>query len=376
MSRIITVASGKGGVGKTNVSVNMALFLADQGYRTCLFDADMGLANVDILLGIYPEYTLEDVLLGEKQMNEIIIRTESGLDIIPGSSGVKMLADPDPEQVDYLIKSLSEIENYDFFIFDTSAGISRSVISFCMTSPEIVLVVTPEPTSLTDAYALLKILCLNKFDSKVMVAINQCMDMKAANKLYVKFKEVVQKYLEKEVCPLGAIPLDSHVSRAVKEQKPLVTIYPNSDAAKGIKNISRYLASNGFTETTDFNLNDFWAVYIETLNSDLKMAYNKKKTQSSSKNPPTEHNNKPGEAVNQIEGSGIVEHPAPQVKSDVLSMKNDQMGTKDIFKILEGLAEGISTISSELGAIRKIMEGGDSRFIDKTLHSEDSNSVV
>ena len=112
MSRIITVASGKGGVGKTNISVNMALYLADQGYSTCLFDADMGLANIDILLGIYPEYTLEDVILKKKQMKDIIIKTSSGLDIIPGSSGVKKLADPDPKQVDDILKSLSKLSEY------------------------------------------------------------------------------------------------------------------------------------------------------------------------------------------------------------------------------------------------------------------------
>ena len=189
MSRIITVTSGKGGVGKTNISVNTALYLASQGYSTCLFDADMGLANVDILLGHYPEFTLEDVLMGNKSIKDIIIKMPSGLDIIPGGSGVKMLADHESGQMENIVESLSELEEYDFFIFDTSAGISKNVISFCLTSPEIVLVITPEPTSITDAYALLKILTLNKIDSTVMIAINQCMSMEVANKLYSKFKQ-------------------------------------------------------------------------------------------------------------------------------------------------------------------------------------------
>jgi flagellar biosynthesis protein FlhG len=173
----------------------------------------MGLANVDILLGYYPEYTLEDVLNNKKSMKDIIISGPSGLDIIPGSSGVKMLADHEQANMEYIVKSLSDLGEYDYFIFDTSAGISKNVISFCLTSPEIVLVMTPEPTSITDAYALLKILCLNRVDSTVMVAINQCMSMEVAYKLFAKFREVVQKNLKMEIFPLGTIPLDPHVAR-------------------------------------------------------------------------------------------------------------------------------------------------------------------
>ena len=337
MPRIITVASGKGGVGKTNLSVNMALYIAQQGYSTCLFDADMGLANVDILMGIYPEYTLEDVLLKKKKMKEIIVKPSLGIDIIPGSSGVKMLADPEPEQVDYLIESLSELENYDFFIFDTSAGISKSVISFCMASPEIVLVVTPEPTSLTDAYSLLKILCLNKFDSTVMIAINQCMSMEVANKLYTKFKEVVKKYLKIDIFPLGTIPLDPHVAKAVKEQKPLISIFPNSDAAKGIKNIARYLISRGSTDITDYDLNDFWPKCIEALNSDLIMSNNKKEkkpeTDSSQKDLPVEEKKKLREPEETSYGEPeIIESPVQDTKPDEVLIK-DNPKSIDIYAI-------------------------------------------
>jgi flagellar biosynthesis protein FlhG len=375
MPRIITVASGKGGVGKTNLSVNMALYIAQQGYSTCLFDADMGLANVDILMGIYPEYTLEDVILKKKKMNEIIVKPSLGIDIIPGSSGVKKLADPEPEQVDYLIKSLSELENYDFFIFDTSAGISKSVISFCMTSPEIVLVVTPEPTSLTDAYSLLKILCLNRFDSTVMIAINQCMSMEVANKLYTKFKEVVKKYLKIDIFPLGTIPLDPHVAKAVKEQKPLISIFPNSDAAKGIKNIARYLISRGSTDITDYDLNDFWLKCIETLNSDLIMTNNKKEkkpeTDSSPKDLPVEEKKKLREPEEtSSDEPEIIESPVPDTKPDEILTKDKKMDTGDIYRVLEGLVEGISTISSELGAIRKIIENDSRRSLDKNSNTE------
>ena len=372
MSRIITITSGKGGVGKTSISINMALYLAGLGYSTCLFDADMGLANVDILLGCYPEYTLEDVLLKKKKMKDIIIKAPAGLDIIPGSSGVKMLADPDPGQLDYLIASLSELDEYDYFIFDTSAGISKNVISFCLTSPEIVLVITPEPTSITDAYALLKILCLNKISSTVMIAINQCMSMEFANKLYSKFKEVVQKNLKIDIFPLGTIPLDSHVSKAVKEQKPLISLFPDSDATRGIKNVARYLITRGETELNNYELSDFWRKCIERLNGDLVLSNNK--TKKAPEPPPKELSLEEKKRLREkndepVAKKEILETPVQEETIEEIPIKNDQIDTKNVFKMLEGLVEGISSISSELGAIRKMMENDRNRTMDKAISS-------
>jgi MinD-like ATPase involved in chromosome partitioning or flagellar assembly len=367
MSRIITVTSGKGGVGKTNISVNTALYLASQGYRTCLFDAEMGLANVDILVGHYHEFTLEDVLLNKKSIRDIIIKLPSGLDIIPGGSGVKMMADPEPDRMEFIIESLSELDEYDFFIVDTSAGISKNVISFCLSSPEIVLVITPEPTSITDAYALLKILSFNRIDSTVMLAINQCISMEVANKLYLKFKEVVRKNLNIDIYPLGTIPLDPHVSRAVKEQKPLVTAYPNADAAKGIKNIARYLVSKGATEFNNYDLNDFWRKCLERLNGELVLTNNIKRKSGvpSSGVLSLEQKEKlRNQGVESSRKAEIVEMPVQDRKSEGLQIpvNSEQLDTKLVSKMLEGLVEGISTISSELGAIRKIMESNRARL--------------
>lgn len=373
MSRIITVTSGKGGVGKTNISVNTALYLAEHGYSTCLFDADMGLANVDILLGYYPEFTLEDVLLQKKSINDIIIKTPSGLDIIPGSSGVKMLADLDQGQMEHIIKSMSGLGEYDFVIFDTSAGISKNVISFCVTSPEIILVITPEPTSITDAYALLKILSLNEIDSTVMIAINQCMSMEVANKLYSKFKEVVQKNLNMDIFPVGTIPLDPHVSKAVKEQEPLISVFPDSDAAKGIKNVARYLISKGNTELDNIYLNDFWKKCLERLNSDLvlKNIKNIKKTESVPGQLSLEQKKKlRDQNVEPTEKAEVFETSTKDKKSDEILTKSEQIDTKHVFEMLEGLVEGISTISSELGAIRKMMESDRTHLSEGVAHHE------
>jgi flagellar biosynthesis protein FlhG len=382
MARVITITSGKGGVGKTNISVNMSLYLASLGYSTCLFDADMGLANVDILLGLYPEFTLEDVLSGQKQMKDIILKGPSGLDIIPGSSGVKMLADPEPGNIEYLVKSLSELGEYDYFIFDTSAGISKNVISFCLTSPEIVLVMTPEPTSITDAYALLKILCLNNIESTVMIAINQCMSMEVAYKLFAKFREVVQKNLKMDIFPLGTIPLDPHVSKSVKEQEPLIIRYPVSDAAKGIKNLARYLISKGTTELNNFELKDFWRKCFERLNSNLVLTGTRpQKVQPASpeelsveqKKRLREQNSEP--EVKEISApkteekapetvpekipekvTDKVPEKIPDAAIENIPVKIEELDKGSVFTMLEGIVKGMNSISNELGAIRKIME--------------------
>lgn len=387
MARIITVTSGKGGVGKTNISVNISLYLASLGYSTCLFDADMGLANVDILLGLYPEFTLEDVLSGQKQMKDIVIKGPSGLDIIPGSSGVKMLADPEPGNIEKLIKSLSELGEYDYYIFDTSAGISKNVISFCLTSPEIVLVMTPEPTSITDAYALLKILCLNRVESTVMIAINQCMSMEVAYKLYAKFREVVQKNLKMDIFPLGTIPLDPHVSKSVKEQEPLITRYPASDAAKGIKNLARYLISKGTTELNNFELKDFWKKCLGRLNSELVLTgtrpqkiqpakpeelsvEQKKRLREQDKEAEVKEIITPRteETVPEtIVDKGVekvtekVIEIVPDIVSEKPPVKIDQLDTGVLVTMFEGLVKGMTSISNELGAIRRLMEDDKKR---------------
>ncbi|MDM7918064.1 MAG: P-loop NTPase, partial [Methanosarcina sp.] len=284
--------------------------------------------------------------------------------------------------IEYLVKSLSELGEYDFFIFDTSAGISKNVISFCLTSPEIVLVMTPEPTSITDAYALLKILCLNRIESTVMVAINQCMSMEVAYKLFAKFREVVQKNLKMDIFPLGTIPLDPHVPKAVKEQEPLITRYPASDAAKGVKNLARYLISKGSTELNNFELKDFWKKCLERLSGDLVLSNTK--VQKPQTPGPEELSIEQKKRLREGEKEPVIketkEAPPPETPPETVfdkapeksvdkvteivpdiviekpSVKPDHLDTGSVLTILEKLAKGMSSISSELGAIRRLME--------------------
>ncbi|NQT10866.1 MAG: HDOD domain-containing protein [Desulfobacteraceae bacterium] len=277
MTRTITITSGKGGVGKTNICVNLALHIATLGYRTCLFDADLGLANVNILLGLYPAYNLEDMILSHRDLKDVTIRDYEGIDIIPGNSGVERIADLQPDQLEHLIQSFSELDRYDFLLFDTSAGVSRNVISFCLASSEVIVVITPEVTSLTDAYALLKILCLNGFKGSVKIVVNQCKSASIAKHAYTKLKQTVKKFLPIDVVPLGVIVQDSKVEEAVKKQRALVLLYPESNASKCIKNIAKRLAEGRPEDSEPFGMSSFWTTCFEIMTNPLKLSAKEKK---------------------------------------------------------------------------------------------------
>jgi flagellar biosynthesis protein FlhG len=375
MARVITVTSGKGGVGKTNISVNLALYLSARGYRTCLFDADLGLANINILLGIYPEYNLKDVLSNEKSMKDIMVRNCHGIDIIPGSSGVEMMADLEYEQIDPMVKSFSQLDDYDFLIFDTSAGISKNVISFCMASSEIILVVTPEPTSLTDAYALLKVLSLNGFSDSAMIIVNQCKNPQIAKIAYTKLRETVQKFLRVKIVPLGTIVSDPSVVEAVKKQKPFMSLYPSSNAARCIKNIAENLLKKDLENFGNYGLETFWTRCLKLLKSPLQLPSSKSEKRNGNKTatpikPPPET----------IPSSDTPDQssaaPSPNC-SEIADMGNLVL---EIQKLSGCLMEHLSSITKELSAIRKVLEDKEeirheeSRFTENT--DKDESTVI
>lgn len=242
MAKVITIASGKGGVGKTSISLNLSLALAGAGYRVCLFDADLGLANVNILTGLYPEHGLAEVMAGTRTLKDIMIRDFNGIDIIPGSSGVEKLADLDTREAGRLISAFLELSAYDYFILDTSAGISSQVLSFCRASHEMILVATPEPTSLTDAYSLLKVMSRKKPLPGIRVVINQVSSVAAAKQAYAKLKKTVHKFLSIKISPLGILAKDPNVPIAVVSQIPFFILFPETQAARCIRNIALKLA--------------------------------------------------------------------------------------------------------------------------------------
>jgi MinD-like ATPase involved in chromosome partitioning or flagellar assembly len=271
MSRSITIASGKGGVGKTNIALNLALHLATYGHRVCLFDADLGLGNVNILLGLHPEYDLSNVILDGRELKDIIIKVHNRFDILPGSSGLEEMANLAPDRRDALVESLSEMDRYDLLLFDTSAGISRNVISFCLASSVVVLVITPEPTSLTDSFALLKILALNGFKGEPKVIINQCRDSDVAAMVYRKFKIAAVKHLNMDVSALGAIYQDAKVMEAVRQQRPFLSLYPDASASRCIRQIGDCLMTTGTKRREADNMEGFWSRCFQVIGEPLRL---------------------------------------------------------------------------------------------------------
>jgi flagellar biosynthesis protein FlhG len=271
MTRTIAITSGKGGVGKTNVSVNMALHLASLDQRVCLFDADLGLANVNVLLGLYPEHNIDEVILKNRSLDEITIKNHRGIDIIPGSSGVEKLANLEDIEINRFIESFAELKKYDFCLFDTSAGISRNVIAFCLAAPEVILVITPEPTSLTDAYALAKVLSWNAFKGQIRVVINQCKSTQIAKQAYNTLKKVVTRNLNVNLLPAGIMMHDPKVVEAVKSQEPFITRFPETTASKCMKVLTDNLMKNQPAQFETNGIVSFWEKCVRIIKSPLQL---------------------------------------------------------------------------------------------------------
>lgn len=270
MTRTITITSGKGGVGKTNLSLNLALQLASLGKRTCLFDADFGTANVNILLGLSPRYDIKDVIIADKELADIVIAENKNLDILPGSSGVEEMANLKPRQLGKLLDALATMADYDFLVVDTAAGISKNVVSFCLAASEVVLVITHEPTSLTDAYALLKVLAANGYKGTAKVVVNRCHDSSHARITFATFKNAVAQHLHLKVAALGLVLEDSKMVEAIRLQEPFLRKFPDSQTAKCFHLIATRLLENK-DGITGADLDSFWRTTLETMTSPLSI---------------------------------------------------------------------------------------------------------
>ncbi len=245
-ARVITVTSGKGGVGKTSISINLAIQLTRLGKRVVVFDADFGLANIEVMLGVRPQYNLADMMFRGKDLTDIITQGEEGISFISGGSGIQELASMNRDQVMYLTSRLITLDKFaDIVIVDTGAGISDSVLEFVLASTEVLLVATPEPTSITDAYALLKALNRKeefvKEDTSIKMIANRVKSTAEGQSLYEKMSVVSEKFLNIPVTYLGSVPMDEQISKAVMRQKPVSVINPEAPAAKAIKQIAENL---------------------------------------------------------------------------------------------------------------------------------------
>lgn len=240
--RVISVASGKGGVGKTNVSVNIGTALSRLGHRVLLMDADMGLANVDILLGLQTDYNLSHVLDGKKTLKEVIVEGPAGLKIIPAASGVKRMAQLNVMENAGIINAFSELSaDIDVLIIDTAAGIADSVVSFCRASQEVIVVVTDEPASITDAYALIKVLSRDYGVSRFRFLANMVNSEREGKLLYQKMASVTEKFLDITLDYLGVVPYDKALKQAVQRQTPVTILNPNSLSAESFFNMAQQI---------------------------------------------------------------------------------------------------------------------------------------
>jgi flagellar biosynthesis protein FlhG len=237
--RVIAVTSGKGGVGKTNLSVNLGIALSRMGRRVALLDADMGLANVDILLGVYPQYNLSHVLAGEKTLDDIMLEGPAGLRVIPGASGIQKMSELSTIEQASVIRAFSEIDrDLDVLIVDTAAGISASVVNFARACQEIIVMVCDEPTSLTDAYAFIKLLNRDYGLSHFHVIANMVQTIQQGQSLFQKLSKVTDRYLDVTLQFAGAVPYDEYLRKSVQKQSPVVEAFPRSKAALAVKAIA------------------------------------------------------------------------------------------------------------------------------------------
>ena len=254
VSRVITVTSGKGGVGKSTLTVNLAIHLSRLGKKVIILDADFGLANIEVMLGIRPEYNLADLMFRGKNLKEIIIPGPENIGFISGGSGINEMANLNKTQIVDLIQKMSELDQLaDIVIVDTGAGIGNSVLEFVAASEEVLLVATPEPTSITDAYALLKSLNRNSSYQKTQTVVeliaNQVRGNQDADELHEKLGIVVNKFLNIDIEFLGSIPYDDSVSKAILRQEPVVLSAPNSAAARAIMEIAAHIGDTELPQT-------------------------------------------------------------------------------------------------------------------------------
>lgn len=248
-SRVITVTSGKGGVGKSNTAINLAIQFKRMGKRVIILDADFGLANIEVMFGVVPQYNLSDIMYKGKELKDIIMQGPEGVGFISGGSGIAKMVNLDSEQIKRLVYKMTELEKMaDVVIIDTGAGISPSVLEFVAASAEVILVTTPEPTSITDSYALLK--ALNMFpgysrnDTNIHMLCNRVDSPGEGEILYEKMSMLVNRFLDINLSMLGCIPQDSLVTKAVMKQKPVSIMYPSSAASRAYEEAARNLETN------------------------------------------------------------------------------------------------------------------------------------
>lgn len=244
-TRVIVVASGKGGVGKSTLALNIALGLCHRDKKVILMDADLGLANIDIMLGLLPKYNLHHVIQGKKGLKEIIITGPGGLSIIPGGSGITELANLGENNLKKLLVELGKLDGeYDYMMIDTGAGLSNNITSFLLSADDVIFVTTPEPTSMTDAYGMVKAITRKSTDKTLYLVVNKVVDNIEGVLVAEKFKLVCEKFLNLPIDVLGHVVDEPLIGESIRRQRAFIEAFPRSQAAKNINSITNNLISS------------------------------------------------------------------------------------------------------------------------------------
>ena len=243
-TKVIAITSGKGGVGKTNVAVNVAVALARSGESVMLFDADLGLANVDVALGLKPSHDIQHVVSGERSLQEIMLDGPAGIKIVPASSGVARMASLSPTEQAGLVNAFRQLPfGIDTLIVDTGAGIDNTVLTFTSACQEVVVVICDEPTSLTDGYALIKVLSQQCAVKRFQILANMVDSELQGRQMYEKLCNVADRFLDVHLGFLGSVPRDEYLRRAVRAQKAVLLEYPRAESSKALDLISQRVAN-------------------------------------------------------------------------------------------------------------------------------------
>ena len=258
--KVIAVTSGKGGVGKTNIVVNLAIACQRMGRKVLIFDADLGLANIDIIFGINPKHNIEEIIRGEKKLSQVIVNGPEGVSIIPASSGVQELAHLTEGQKINLLNEFDTLNDmFDILLIDTGAGISSNVVYFNLAAEERIIVLTPEPTSITDAYALLKVMFYQHGVKDFSLLLNMVKDENEAESVYESLSKVVAKFIgEISIDYAGFIPTDNLLKEAVSKRKPVICCFPESPSSINFKALAEHLLMQADRRPIDGNIKFFW----------------------------------------------------------------------------------------------------------------------
>ncbi len=243
-TRIISVTSGKGGVGKTTVSVNLAICLARAGKKVLLFDGDLGLANINVLLGIIPEHNIYEVMKGKKSIRDIIISTSYGIDIIAGANGISQLANITDTQRDNFMRELESLTGYDIMLIDTGAGVGANVIGLVLPADDILVVTTPEPTAITDAYGMIKSIVANHNDKVIRLIVNRVPSAVEAKRVADRLISIAAQFLKTRVESIGFIFEEALVQKSIRNQRPHVVLHPGSKSSACLHHVAARLLNS------------------------------------------------------------------------------------------------------------------------------------